>query len=441
MAYNLSVREAAQLLSISEGRVKQLIAQDVLDAEKIGGRWVLSSESVSRRKEQTPRVGRPRTSSASEQSYTLMNRTHEVLDFTFDSVHNKFRDAHHIIDPTRAPLGLVSPRGAKVSAGALAFWWQHRAIPVSRDGLSAKLEELGIEHASQLPFKNLGLSLSDQYWVKPHGSSLDWHDINYFENTFSSLEEAAWLSGIGLNSPDNTSEGQLPKRWVCRRGKRVLYKGSGPLGQEPYNEAVATALYKRLSPPQGFVPYQLKNLNNETVSTCEVFLANDEEYIPAYYVKQQLAQPNHRNDYHHYLECCAHFGVGDAERYLAYMLVCDTIMANHDRHWRNFGLVRNVETLEYRWAPLFDTGSSLWCNATQTQLQREDFRFSAKPFYEDPLRQLRLVGDYSWLDMHSLEGFAAQAEEILAQSNQLKERAAFVAKGIDYWIWRISALL
>ena len=122
MPYSLSVGEAAGLLGISETRVKQLIAQGSIDAVKIGGRWLVDDQSVNARKEESPRAGRPRPSSSAVQTYTLMNRTHEVLDFTFDRVTSRFGDAHRIVDPLRAPIGLVSPRGAKVSAQALAYW-------------------------------------------------------------------------------------------------------------------------------------------------------------------------------------------------------------------------------------------------------------------------------------------------------------------------------
>ena len=32
--------------------------------------------------------------------------------------------------------------------------------------------------------KSLGLSLSDQYWVKPESSNARWKDVNFFTNPF-----------------------------------------------------------------------------------------------------------------------------------------------------------------------------------------------------------------------------------------------------------------
>ncbi|MEG0330589.1 MAG: HipA domain-containing protein [Longicatena sp.] len=50
----------------------------------------------------------------------------------------------------------------------------------------------------------------------------------------------------------------------------------------------------------------------------------------------------------------------DAREQLDNMLVVDYIMINEDRHLRNFGIIRNVETLEWiKVAPIYDTGQSL----------------------------------------------------------------------------------
>lgn len=61
----------------------------------------------------------------------------------------------------------------------------------------------------------MGLSLSDQYWIKPYGSEIRWSDVNYFENDFSEAPVEEWMADVGLDSPDNTSDGVLSKRWVC----------------------------------------------------------------------------------------------------------------------------------------------------------------------------------------------------------------------------------
>ena len=135
-------------------------------------------------------------------------------------------------------------------------------------------------------------------------------------------------------------------------------KGGSVLNQEPFNEAAASALYSRLLAPDEYVKYRLESRAGGAVCICENFVGSTEEYIPSYYVRQTMRQPNHRNDYQHYLECCSALDAERVEIALSKMIVCDDILGNSDRHWRNFGLVRDVETLRYRIAPLFDTGAS-----------------------------------------------------------------------------------
>lgn len=445
MKFELTIGEAASRLGVGRARVYQLVDSGVLRAEKVGGIWLVDGNSVEARLRSAPKAGRPskaRPHGDSVRAYTLMNRAHEVLEFRHGGAAGSFFDANRVIDADRAPLGLISPRSKKASSEALAYWWKHRSIPISRSGMDAKLAQLGVRSPEQIPFRSLGLSLTDQYWIRPVGSAVRWEDVNYFDNEFADMRSRkGWLDGVGLDSPDNTSEGELPKKWMCDRGRRVLVKGGSVLNQEPLNEAVATALHRRLLQPGQYVAYRLQGGSGDAVSVCDGFVSSDEEYVPAFYVRQVLRQPNHRNDYQHYLECCVRLGVDDAEEAVSKMIVCDDILGNFDRHWRNFGLIRNVETLEFRVAPLFDSGNSLWCASTASRLRERDFAFSTKPFYEDANRQLRLVNDYSWFDPTALDGFADEAAAILSGNPALVDRVEFIRAAVQARIDRIVRML
>lgn len=444
MSFTLTVGEVARTLNISKQRVYQLINNESLAAEKIGNMWLIDSQSVNRRIAVAPKAGRPSQLNKNTlcNKYTLMNGSYEVLDFCYDARTQAFVEATDIWDASRAPLGLISPRGKHVSKDALSYWWQHRCIPKTRNGISAKLTELGIDATYQIPFESFGLSLSDQYWIRPQSMNITWENINFFDNPFEGVGTSAdWLSEVGLQSPDNTSEGELPKCWICDGDTRILLKGGSVLGQEPYNEVIASKLYQCLLEPDDYIEYQLINRSQDTVCSCKTFVNSREEYIPAYYVRQIKRKANHHSDYQHYLECCAYLGVDKAEQALAKMIVCDDIMGNFDRHWRNFGLIRNIDTLEYRIAPLFDTGNSLWCNVPEKILSTGDFSFTTKPFYEEANRQLRLVNDYTWFNPDALQGFAQDAAAILRQNSALVSRADLIEQGIQYRIDRITRML
>ena len=48
----------------------------------------------------------------------------------------------------------------------------------------------------------------------------------------------------------------------------------------------------------------------------------------------------------HYVNLCEEHGIKNIRHSLDEMLVIDYIVANEDRHFNNFGVIRNAETLE-----------------------------------------------------------------------------------------------
>ena len=73
------------------------------------------------------------------------------------------------------------------------------------------------------------------------------------------------------------------------------------------------------------------------------------------------------------------------------MLLVDFIIANTDRHYRNFGAVRNAETLEWiGFSPIFDCGSSMWYNKIAAMINPESDAES-KPFRSSHSQQIKLV--------------------------------------------------
>ena len=101
------------------------------------------------------------------------------------------------------------------------------------------------------------------------------------------------------------------------------------------------------------------------------------------------------------------------------MIVCDFILANKDRHFNNFGAIRNVETLEFeRVAPIFDNGCSLWFD--ENDMYVGEF-FLTKPFEEYEKTQVSLVKNISWIDINKLDGFVDEVKEILSSNKLLSD--------------------
>ena len=237
------------------------------------------------------------------------------------------------------------------------------------------LSQLGFPDPQQVISRNLGLSLSDHYWVKPASSNLSWDEANFFENKFSPDVGDALLgklnkaSGIDLRSPDWTCDGNLRKRWAILNGKRCLVKaGSGPFQQQPFNEVIASKMAGRLGIPH--IPYTLLWDDGIPYSVCEDFVTPDTELIPAWRVMQIQKKDNQTSVYQHCRNCCEALGVPDMARALDQMMVLDYLIANEDRHFNNFGLLRSPDTLEWLGpAPIYDSGSSLGYDELTPQIR------------------------------------------------------------------------
>lgn len=283
--------------------------------------------------------------------YTLMNKNHPVVSFRYD------RDIHAVVkivdvhDLRYAPVALADSKGI-VTRRALNDWWRRRAIPPSRHQIQQLLDSLNLNSALELAEENFGLSLSDRYWINDNKNPLKWEDVNFFDNDFTDdlgmLTLGQESSGNpNLMSPNSTLGGDLNKKWKIVNGTRFLVKGgTGSTQQEVLNEVVATALYNRLLSRNDYVPYFLFEENGRIYSACENMLGQDEELVTAYDILSTRKKPNSMSDYDFLVDTYKSLGLKNVEEGLAKMFTCDYILANQDRHWRNFGVIRNVETLE-----------------------------------------------------------------------------------------------
>lgn len=206
---------------------------------------------------------------------------------------------------------------------------------------------------------------------------------------------------LNLSSPDNTSDGNLKKRWRMIDGKRCLVKGgSNPFRQQPFNEVIATGVMERLGIPH--VPYTVAWNKGAPYSICEDFADESRELVPAWRIIQMQKKPNNISVYQHFVNCCEAIGVRDAVPFLDRMIVLDYLIANEDRHLNNFGLLRNSETLEWLgFAPIYDSGSSLGYDKVASQI-RSEREVGCKPFKNHHAEQIKLVSDFSWIDFGRL---------------------------------------
>jgi hypothetical protein len=349
-----------------------------------------------------------------------MHKNLPAAEIGIDDVTGGIFKIYEILRSEHLPLGIEKGTGND-AARSLNEWWIGRAIPASRSGLREALEILRISSPKLLLLKCFGLSLSDQYWVCPKNKASKWEDINFFENDFSedvgnALFGKDIVGGeVSLSSPDNTTDGWLRKKWIAADGKRLLLKGgSPPAFQEPFNEVLASIIMEKLKIPH--VPYTLAWDKEQPLSACEDFISPETDLVSAWRIYSSQKRPNHFSIYQHTVHCMEALGIPGVKESLDRMITVDFLIANTDRHFNNFGAVRNAETLEWiGLAPIFDCGTSMWHDQA-TQLIRPGFKNPGKPFKKEHEEQIKLVTSFEWLDLSRLKNVEEEYSELLKQS-------------------------
>jgi len=340
-------------------------------------------------------------------------------------------DVVAIFNIEHAPVGTVV--GKFLDSEELSGWIKGRAIPESRENVDKILKELKLINTPSLSLKSLGLSLSDQYWLKPTGVDFRWESVNFFQNDFSDdVGEVLFGSkdsraiDLDISSPNNTSDGVLRKKWLIQDGKKVLIKGGNDfISQEPYNEVIATKIMQALG--ISCVEYTLGYFKKKPYSFCDNFVDENTELVNAWRIHNVIGMSPSDDRYQHFLKCCEKLGIENAKQDLEKMMVIDYILANRDRHYGNFGFVRNANTLDWvGFAPIYDSGTSLW-NLEDDEIT--DGISATFTFLQSG--QIKLVSDLTWYNPIPEEVLTDIVVGILRGNKRLDgERIDEIARGV-----------
>ena len=391
---------------------------------------------------------------------TLMNKNTPVMLMRYNTIYNAIEEIYEIYNIEYAPLAIYNAYNDKsqnLTKEANA-WFRGRGIPSWRKDLENLLEKLNVSSPEELLNKSYGLSLSDQYWLKEENSDIKWENINFFTNNFeyeayleASLDSSSCEVTTDkeiLKSPNNTTDGMLQKGWVIEHGKRVLVKGTYTSSrEEPFNEWLASQICKRLG--FSYCNYEVEWQNKtKLVSKCDNFITEDEEIISAYDIFKTIKKANDVNDYEHYIKILESHGIKNARFNVSSMFLVDYLMMNTDRHMKNFGVIRNVKTLDWvRTAPIFDTGQSMQCdkvvaNMNFTHGNGKFFTNTEKKF--DEILKV-IYYDIKNIDITLLNGLCDEYKKILKeyqnQTDMSDNRIDALYQGLKYRIDKLKQKL
>ena len=341
--------------------------------------------------------------------YFLMHRDDVVCSILIDPASGAIMKVSAPKDPELLPLG------GRIDSAMLRKWWQRRAVPVSQGSIRRILERIGITPQNYLE-QNLGLSLTDHYWIKPVEADFRWQDVNLFTNNFRDAVGEMQLSGhihdvpelpTDAFSPSSSVQGELRKKWIISDGKRFLVKGNhGGNSQESLNEVVASLIHQRQG-KQPFVTYSPIQIEQDhpLCCICESFTSNDVEFIPAIDVVESAKKDNALSLYEHYIKVCSAHGLDDSVTrfFLEYQILTDFILTNTDRHLNNFGVLRDTHTLKFvGMAPIFDSGNSMFWQNPRLPDRDDLTRVEVNSFRGKEMQLLDYVTDKSAVDSQLL---------------------------------------
>lgn len=264
------------------------------------------------------------------------------------------------------------PLDMSITDTGIIKWLERRVIPKNRTFVNEILKTLGLSPNDTQGIIDVckGLSLNDSYWVVPQGFDGTFEQYNLYENKFSEILSLVAYTGIGQSSgafttsPELTTNGMLPKAWRFIENDGIyLYKGgtsgASNTGNEPYSEYYACQIAEAMG--LNAVHYELENWKGILASKCRLFTDIDTAYIPiGRLVKEGRLKAC--------LEYYSRLGSEPLE-HIKSMLVFDAVIYNEDRHFGNFGVLRDNKSGEIiSAAPIFDNGLSLFNFAV-----REDF--------------------------------------------------------------------
>lgn len=292
-----------------------------------------------------------------KERYELMHKDDTAAVFEIDL------DAKFIVSLAIQERELMPPRAAK-DINNFRSWWEDRAVPKTRHNLRDWLQEHGVKSSTDFLLKNLALSLSDCWWIRPVNSGISWKDVNFFDNDFGILKKDE-PSGSERShyTPDASTGGNLPKFWISKNGKRFLVKGNeGGTYQQSYNEVFAS----RIHMAQGYseyTDYRLISLKEKGIGCiCQAFTDSHNEFISAWDIIGRDSFTNGEVSRHGFAEILGRMGLDgeDCRNRLDYMALTDFVLANNDRHLNNLGVIRDPDTLKLKGlAPIFDNGNSM----------------------------------------------------------------------------------
>ena len=363
--------------------------------------------------------------------FTLMRKNEEVMilqigeDGNITKLGKKENTALLPLQNRTSPRGVIE-------------WWRDRAIPIKQGKIEKMLRDNGIETTGLFLTQNLGLSLTDYYWIRPLGSDLTWEKINLFDNDF---KENLLLGKIKMGDdeaeeyhPNSSLQGNLEKTWIIDNGIRKLVKGNHDIySSESINEVIIGDAIKAQG--RDSVSYSLLHIDGKDYDygcISDLFTSQQKELVSAYAVITSEQKPNNISRYEHFINVCDKNGLDRnvVREYLEFEILIDFIFSNRDRHLTNISVLRDAESLKFiSMAPIYDSGKSMMVERDIVPItDKYVLSQQAQGFKESELELLKYVQNRKLVDINLLPDVDYIEDMYRKDSQVSEERIKFVSE-------------
>ena len=314
-------------------------------------------------------------------------------------------------------------------------WWSQRCIPEKRSDLKKLLEESGCASSASLMVRNLALSLTDTYWIRPESmENLTWEQVNLFDSTDDRLVLRSPYGEEFTRNPSATLNGSLEKTAFRREdGWYLEKKGDTEDGQQNVNELAASVIHRSQDWDE-YVPYLLHKGEDGTCVSCEsrIFTGKTQELVTAYEMAEMEKRSNDVSVFEQIIRTACALGLdGDYVReFLDYQILFDFVITNTDRHLYNFGALRDPETMRFTsMAPIYDSGNSMFFRDPFAAVSRESIlKIRITSLKEKEEQMLKLITDRSLIRADLLPS-PKEILEIYLENGIPEEKAKLISTG------------
>lgn len=347
--------------------------------------------------------------------YFLMHKNQECGVLTIDEQSGKIIKYQNNING-------ISPYLGTEDIEKIRKWWELRAMPDSR--FNKQITDC--KNATAYLAKNLGLSITDTYWIKPLEVNLSFNDVK-LTNSKSPFDPNASLGG------------QMNKHWdLAQKIPTLVKKSSGYFGQQCINEVFATMLHERQSVGIPFVGYTINNSNNTSCKDfsqeckCNAFTSEHTEFVSAHEILESQKTRNEQSLYDKFISICESNNI-DIRDFMDYQIMTDFIISNSDRHFFNFGVLRDTDTMKLiSPAPIFDSGNSMFYNDDRKVVHTRVsiLKQQISGFYKTEERILKKVKNRNLVNVDSLPT-PSEVKEFYSNAGIPEKKSNVISKNYE----------